>query len=266
MAEPAGDRDGAIFVPDGDHYVPTDLGASPWGPDSMHGGAPAALLARALEHSDGADDMQLVRMTVEILRPVPLSPLRVATTTLRPGRRVQLLEARLFAGDVEVTRATGLRLHRAALPLPDVAVDDEPPPPPPTSGRPTNIAWGWTAFHSHGVEIRTVHGDFMSPGPSTAWFRLRHPVVAGEEPTPVMRVAAAADFGNGISQVLPMESWTFVNPDLSFTLARPPAGEWVCLAATTHLADAGAGFAESALYDERGRIGRATQSLLLDRR
>jgi hypothetical protein len=264
-AADAGTTGDAIFVPDGDHYVPTALGASPWGPDSLHGGAPAALLARALEAGAGPG-MQLVRMTVEILRPVPLAPLHIETTELRPGRRVQLVESRLYAGDVEVTRATGLRLHRTDLPLPDVAVDDEPPPPPPDTGRPTSVAWEWTAFHSHGVEIRTVDGDFMTPGPSTAWFRLRHPIVAGETPSPVMRVAAAADFGNGISQLLPMEQWVFVNPDLSITLSRPPVGEWVCLAATTHLAGAGAGFAESALYDERGRIGRATQSLLLDRR
>jgi hypothetical protein len=95
---------------------------------------------------------------------------------------------------------------------------------------------------------------------------LRVDVVADEEPSPIMRVAAAADFGNGISQLLPMQDWIFINPDLTFTVSRPPAGEWVCLDATSHLTDDGAGFAESALFDERGRIGRAVQSLLLDRR
>lgn len=258
----------ALFVPDGDRYVPTPLGASPWGPDSLHGGAPAALLARALEHHerDDAQPMQLVRMTVEILRPVPLAPLRVETETRRPGRRVQLVEARVHAGDVEVTRATGLRLHAVDLPLPEVAVDAEPPPPPPASGRPTAVEWPYTAFHTDGMEIRTVAGDFMSPGPSTAWFRLRVPVVAGEPDSGFMRAAAAADFSNGISQVLPMDAWTFINPDLAVTLSRPPVGEWVCLDATSHLAGTGAGFAESALYDARGRVGRATQSLLLTRR
>lgn len=266
MAATAADADAALFVPDGDRYVPTELGASPWAPDSLHGGATAALLARALErHEPGDAPMQLVRITVEMVRPVPLAPLALETTTLRPGRRVQLVGARLAAGGVEVTRAVGLRIRIADLPLPDGAADDEPPPPRPASGRLTRVKWGWTAFHTHGVEIRTVAGDFMAPGPSTAWFRLRHPVVAGEAPSPMMRVAAAADFGNGISQELPMGGWSFVNPDLTITVSRPPAGEWVCLAATSHLGAAGIGFAESALYDERGRIGRATQSLLLDR-
>jgi len=257
----------ALFVPDGDVYVPTELGASPWGPDSLHGGAPAALLTRAVErHEPDTVERQLVRMTIEILRPVPIAPLRVETRTIRPGRRVQLVESSLYAGDVEVTRATGLRLHVVDLPLPDAAVDPEPTPPPPDRGRPFDVEWGWRAFHLDGMELRMVAGDFREPGPCTAWFRLRVPVVAGEEPTPMMRVAAAADFGNGLSQVLPMEGWLYINPDLTFTVSRPPTGEWVCLAASTHLAGAGAGFAESALYDERGRMGRAVQSLLLDRR
>jgi hypothetical protein len=253
----------ALFVPDGDRYVPTELGTSPWGPDSLHGGAPAALMARAAERHEGGETMQLVRLSIDILRPVPLAPLHIETRTVRPGRRVQLVEVTLYAGELEVSRATGLRLHRVELALRDAAVDAEPVPPPPEGGRPFSIEWGWRAFHTDGMELSMVVGDFSVPGPCTAWFRLRVPVVAGENPSPFMRVAAAADFGNGLSQVLPMDGWLFINPDLTITVSRPAIGEWVCLAASTHLAGAGAGFAESALYDERGCIGRATQSLLL---
>jgi hypothetical protein len=266
--EPGADA-GALFVPDGDRYVPTALGTSPWNRDSLHGGAPAALLSRAIERHDAAPEqpMQLVRVTMEILRPVPLAPLRIETRTIRPGRRVQLVESRLLTDDgTEVTRATGMRLRVAELPLPDAAEDSEPPPPPPEAGHDAAPAWEWPAFHSHALDIRAVRGDFIAPGPCTAWFRLRVPVVPDEDPSPVMRVAAAADFGNGISQVLPMQDWIFINPDLTFTVSRPPTGEWVCLDAASHFAGDGAGFAESALYAGRGRIGRAVQSLLLDRR
>jgi hypothetical protein len=258
----------ALFVPDGDRYVPTVLGTSPWGRDSLHGGAPAALLARAIERHENDDrSAQVVRVTMDILRPVPLSPLRVETRTTRPGKRVQLVEASLRTDDgTEVTRATGMRLRVADLPLPVEAAETTPPPPPPERGHDAAPAWEWPAFHSHALDIRAVKGDFIAPGPCTAWFRLRVDVVPDEEPSPIMRVAAAADFGNGISQLLPMQDWIFINPDLTFTVSRPPAGEWVCLDATSHLTDDGAGFAESALFDERGRIGRAVQSLLLDRR
>ena len=96
------------------------------------------------------------------------------------------------------------------------------------------------------------------------WFRLRVPVVEGEPVTPLMRVAAAADFGNGISRVLDWERHLFINPDLTVALHRYPEGEWVALAAVTRIEDQGVGQSESALYDGRGRIGRAIQSLLVD--
>jgi hypothetical protein len=91
-------------------------------------------------------------------------------------------------------------------------------------------------------------------------------VVEGEEPTGVQRAAAAADFGNGVSWVLPPDRWIFVNPDLTLHLARPPQGEWIGLDAVTLPSDQGMALAESAVYDEHGRLGRAAQSLLLQPR
>jgi Acyl-CoA thioesterase C-terminal domain len=45
---------------------------------------------------------------------------------------------------------------------------------------------------------------------------------------------------------------------------RPLAGEWVCLDSVTRVD--GLGLAETTLWDERGRIGRAAQTLLVRRR
>ena len=82
----------------------------------------------------------------------------------------------------------------------------------------------------------------------------------------MQRAAAAADFGNGISWVLPFDRWIFLNPDLTLHLARPPVGEWIGLDALTLPSDQGMAMAESAVFDESGRLGRAVQSLLLQRR
>ncbi|HET6664120.1 MAG TPA: hypothetical protein VFG94_07670, partial [Acidimicrobiales bacterium] len=122
------------------------------------------------------------------------------------------------------------------------------------------------AFHRTGMEVRFVSGAAAQPGPAKAWFRLRRPVVGDEEPTGVQRAAAAADFGNGVSWVLPPDRWIFVNPDLTLYLARPPQGEWIGLDAVTLPSDLGMALAESAVYDEHGRVGRAAQSLLLQPR
>src|SRR6185436_17433216 len=110
--------DDALFVPDGDRFVSTELTRGPWTPEAQHGGPPAALLARAVERAGNGDGMLVVRLTVELLRPVAVVPLTVTAKVVRPGRKVQLVEASMRAGDVEVARATALRIRTADLPLP----------------------------------------------------------------------------------------------------------------------------------------------------
>jgi hypothetical protein len=96
--------------------------------------------------------------------------------------------------------------------------------------------------------------------------RLAVPVVPGEEPTALQRVAAAADFGNGVSSELDFARYLFINPDLTVYLHRPAIGEWVCLDASTRIGVPGVGVSESGLWDLHGPIGRSLQSLLVDRR
>jgi hypothetical protein len=257
----------ALFEIDGDQFVPTDLTRGPWTADAQHGGPPAALVMRAIEGVDAPASMQVARATFELLRPVPLSPLTISTEVLRPGKKVQLVGASVRAGDVEVLRATVLRIRSADLPVdvgvdagvPDRGVDVAP------NGFPAALEPGLRYFHRDAMEIRPVVGGFDRPGPATAWFRLRVPVVVGEEPTGPQRAAVTADFGNGLSWVLPPD-WLFINPDLTVHLLRPPAGEWLCLESRTLTSSTGVGLSESAIYDDRGRCGRSVQSLLLDDR
>jgi hypothetical protein len=51
-----------------------------------------------------------------------------------------------------------------------------------------------------------------------------------------------------------------VNCDLIY-LFRLPAETWICLEARSLFGGNGCGLADSALYDETGVIGQATQSL-----
>lgn len=258
----------ALFLPDGDAFVPTELCRGPWSADAQHGGPPAALLARAAERFEDGADFHVARLTVELLRPVPLVPLTVAARLARPGHKVQLVEVSLRAAGTEVARAVALRIRRAALTLPP-DVPRPAPPPGPERGVPNLPPWAEglprPAFHSEAVEHRFVAGSLARPGAATDWIRLRVPVVAGEPTSPLMRVAAAADFGNGISWVLSrLDGYRFINPDLTIYLQRMPAGEWVCLEATTAVEALGVGLAESRLWDESGPLGRSLQSLLLE--
>lgn len=258
----------ALFEPDGARFVPTDLARGPWSKDALHGGPPAALLATTLERIPSPLPMQIVRLSVDLLRPVPVAPLAVRTRITRPGKKVQIVEASLLAGDVEVARATALRIRTADLPLPSLARPAQPPGP--EAGTPSMPPWSplidWEGFHNGGVEHRFVAGSFERPGPATDWIRLAVPLVAGEDTSPLARVSVVADFGNGVSWVLSrVDGWQFINPDLTLYLHRLPAGEWVCLESTTAVEGHGIGVAESRLWDERGMLGRSLQSLLIER-
>src|ERR1700694_3385500 len=253
----------ALYTRDGDRYIPSEHTRGPWVPDAQHGGAPAALLARAMEALPADTPMAIARFTLEILRPVPLTPLTVSAGIERPGRRVQLVSGSLHAGETELCRARAWRIRDADL---GDTVPDEWGLPfnGPEMATPHEPENGEPAFHRTGVELRFVRGSFWEIGPWTVWIRLRLPVVEDEEPSPVMRVLAAADFGNGVAAALEWGRFLYINTDLAASLYRQPEGEWICLDATTHASRHGVGIAESALYDSRGPIGRSMQTLFVD--
>jgi len=273
----------SLYLRDGTsphRYLPTELTRGPWSPDAQHGGPPSALLAMGLEaHDDDKaprrpvdsdDAMFVARLSVDLLRPVPLTPLQLHVRAERPGRKVQLLAASLVAGDTEVARATALRIRRKHLEIPEGAFPVLEAPRPPQEGRETSTPWhhrgNLLAYHSDAVDHRFVVGGFDRPGPAVDWIRLRVPLVDGEPTPAVSRVAAAADFGNGVSWTLSrVDGYQFINPDLTLYLHAYPAGEWVCLDATTYPQPHGVGLAESRLWGEQGVIGRSLQSLLLER-
>lgn len=256
----------ALFVPDGGHVVPTALARGPWSVESLHGGPVAALVAGAVESLIRDDGLQLSRITLELLRPVPVAPLLVTSTLVRPGRNVQLIDTVVEADGVEVAWSRALRIRVATDQEPAVpSVAEEPTPAPPDRGvdNPSDPA-GSRAFHNGGMEMRFVEGRFDQPGPATVWFRLRCPVLLGVDTSPWQRAAAAADFGNGVSAELPFGSSLFINPDLTVSLHRPPVGEWICLDARTRFGSPGIGTTESELWDRQGRIGQAIQNLLVE--
>lgn len=253
----------ALYVPDGSGVVhPTEITRGPWDPNAQHGGAPAALLAGAVERVESEQPMAVARLTYELLRPVPIAPLRLSTRVLRPGRRVQLIEASLRdAGDLEVARVVALRIRRADVPAPSPEPAPTPPRPPADSEPLAVDGDGPALFVRDAMEVRFAAGAFWETGPAFAWFRLRVPVLPDEQPTPLQRIAAAGDFGNGIAAALSWSTHVFINPDLTIYVEREPAGEWVGLDAQSRLTSDGTGVSDSVLYDERGRIGRAQQAL-----
>jgi hypothetical protein len=246
-------------------YRATEAALSPWSDQTLHGGPPTMLMAREVERIPADQPMFVTRLTVELLRPIGMTPLAVSSRLVRPGRKVQLVEASLWSGEQEVARTTALRIRVAEVAVP---IDDEPPPHPPRESVP-----GWSgswrpgaAYHIQGVEVRGPGQERPEVGPGWAWFRLRLPLVEGEVPSGLVRICAAADFPNGISHVVDPRKTSFLNPDLTIHVLRLPVDDWVMVDARTRLSPHGAGVAEGALYDRQGRIGSSTQSLLVEPR
>jgi hypothetical protein len=253
-----------VFHRDGDAFLPTGHARGPWDPGQLHGGAPGALIAEAIQE----EGYLVARLTLDFLGPVPLAPLTVSARTTKPGRSFQVAEAELSAEGQVVVRARAARLRRGRVELPQ-RPEEQPPLTPPQAGRLDPFPTGGgpdEGFHLTAMEIRFVDGTSFGLGPAHAWFRLARPLIDDEDASPLARAVAAADFGNGVSRIVEFDRYLFVNTDLTVHLHREPAGEWVMLDARTRLEPRGAGLTQSILSDEHGPLGLAAQSLFVAER
>lgn len=261
--------DAPLFRREREVFVPTAHTRGPWDPDAMHGGAPTALVAQHLNALSG--ESRLARLTFEFLGPVPIAPVRVATSVLKPGRNFQLLEATLsdtVGRPLLLARAVALAPGSVTgLPADAAPPALDPPPGPPESAvlSPFPITAGSApeGMHRTGMEIRFLRGSVNENGPSLAWMRLAHALVDDEAACPAARVCAATDFGNGLSRIVGFDTHLFVNTDLTITLLREPVGEWVLMDSSTAIEPTGIGWAASALYDEDGGLGQSHQTLFV---
>ncbi len=269
----------ALYEPvDGgcDHtYEATALTIGPWDPGLQHAGPPAALLAREVERTSAIPHGQTVRLTYDILGPVPVGPVRVRADVIRPGRRIELLEGALSGEDGRMLMRVAawrmrndsdLRPAELTDPGTDLA-DTHPLPPLPEASRPEEPDFFSqdVAYH-RALEWRFAAGTFNGAGAATAWTRPDCTLVAGEEITPLQHLLVMTDAASGISAVLDWTRATFANVDLSVALRRAPRGVWLGMAATTVLGDAGTAQCFADLYDTEGRIGRSSQSLFVEAR
>ncbi len=263
--------DESIFTIDDGRFVPTEHARGPWDPRALHGGAPAALITAAFERVAPGAELAIGRLSFELLRPIPMAPLTLTTSIVRPGRRVQELAAELLAGEELIARASALRVQ----PVPVEAAREaaapsrsDAPMPGPEQAEPLRFALDGSVEASFAATAMEMRSFGTPPGrpPGRVWMRLRHPLLPGEPATPLARLAATADFGNGVSAALPFDRYLFINADLTVHLERLPRGEWIGLDARTLVREDGVGTAEGILHDEHGPVGRSFQTLVVQPR
>lgn len=294
----------SVFVEEDGMLVPTGHATGPWDHRALHGGAPAALIANAFERTQPGGELRIGRLSFELLRPIPSAPLTLRCSVLRPGRRVQELAAELIHEEEVVCRAKALRVtavpddveeHVAESADGDVERDADrdvegasvdtagatrsfaagtmPPMESPESGQAVRFALDEdslrdsdrASFATSAMEMRWLT-DPWALGPGKVWMRMRMPILPQSPLTPITRLAATADFGNGVSAELRFDRFLFINADLSIHLWRPPQGEWIGLDARTLLHPGGSGVSESVIHDLAGPVGRAFQTLVVQPR
>ena len=267
----------AYYLPLGpDQFEPTEATTSPWDDRAQHGGPPTALLAGCLDQAFGRPELRVARISMDFLGPVPRTPVRVQTELLRPGRRTQLSQASLWAGDRQVATARVWHLATAATEASGSeevtgagagagigAGGGEPaglPGPQQQTFFDGDENWGY----GKATEWRILSGGYASSsGAVDVWTRVRIPLVAGRPLNGLARFAIVADSANGLSAPLSFSEWLFIPPGVTMHLHRYPVGDWVRLTAASDAGRDGIGLTEGTMSDPSGRCGTVTQPLLV---
>jgi hypothetical protein len=247
-----------------DSYVATGATAGPWSADAQHGGPPSALAVTAMERHEPDGRQRLARVTVDILRPIPVGKVSLRTRMIRPGRRVALVETVMEADGVEVMHARGWRIERPAGEVPAVPASGggPAPVPPASSGPPPAIFERNQRGYLAAIEWRFMAAADGALG-RAAWTRPRIALLPDEEPSPMSRALLVADSGSGLGAVLPPSKYLFINVDITVVLPRDPAGAWLLLESSTTIGSDGAGLATTQMSDPVGRVGCGWQTLLV---
>jgi hypothetical protein len=249
-----------FYLPRGDgRFLATASCLGPWFAHAQHVGPPTALLVRELERCAPREGLQLGRVTVEVLGPVPIGELEVSTVVERAGRTIELLAAEMSAAGRPVLRARAWRL--ATEPTGHVAGGEADPIP----ERPAVSTWsrpdGWLPGYLDAIEWHWLSGGLELAGDGQVWGRPRVPVVDGEEPTGLQRLATLADSANGAGARLDVDEWLFLNTEITLHVHREPVGEWIGMDAHTVIGPTGLGTVSATLYDQDGHVGRCAQEL-----
>lgn len=254
----------AFYLPLADGlFLPTKHTIGPWASDAQHFGPPSALLVRALEGVPVKRESLLSRVTIEILGPAPLTELSLTAKVDRPGRSVELLSAELSAAGRTVAKAAAWRIATSdstAVATPEDQLSG------PLDSPPSSWPLRWDGGYFEAMEWRAPTETFEKNEPVILWARQKVALVEGEEPSPLQRLFAVADSGNGASSPLDLNQWWFINSELTVHLHRAPESEWIGLAAQMAIGNIGVGTATTRIYDTNGNLGVGAQALLIRRR
>lgn len=240
-------------------FRPTPHVGGAWDPNEQHIAPTIGLLAHVIETDFAArrtDDLRLSRLAVDILGVMPLEPVDVQVSVLRPGRTIELVEARLsHAGRVAVIARAWLTARYDTAALQGSAL----PPLPPRSQM---QRWGLdTLWHGNFVKTTQIWRQELGVGRVQFWLRSDLALLEGEDVSATAHLLRLIDVSNGVASRVPPGQVAFPNLDLTVHLFRRPVGELTGFDTAASFGPDGSGLTHSVLHDEEGPIGTFAQSL-----
>lgn len=244
----------AFYRQEGEAFVPTGLGISPWNGTSQVGMALAGLAGHVLHKVPTVEPMLTTRISIDILGTVPLEPLVPQIRLLRDGKRMQIVDAEFYSGDKLWLRSTATRARLAENPASNAALTQRY-----WTEEDKYEAIGW-------FEERQIDVDRHRVGPGSIWVRFTADVVEGEPLSPLATLAMLGDFGNGTAPVMPMDQCTLANLDITVAASRMPEGEWLLIDADSETAGNGLAYSRTRIGDRSGMFATALQSIFINPR
>jgi len=252
-AQPPDSAEG-FFRADGDVLIPAPFATSPWG-EVLHGRLIGGLTARAAEQARAAaPELACSRLTIDMFRSVPLAPVTVTTRAVRAGRRIAVLEVTVEQDGVPIGQGRALLLLRTEQP-------DGTFRPAPAWNAPTPLQLGppqaaaalrwtppWQSWRAGGA------GGGLADG---VWIRETHPLITGEQLTPLVRLSMGADLASPVSNSSD-RGLSFINADYTVYLGREPHGEYIGIQPVSHISERGVAAGQCVLHDLQGPAGYVT--------
>lgn len=247
---------------DENRFQANDPARGPWSRGHCHAGPVTGLVVRALEQA--IPDKMLTRITLDLIRPIPMAEIRVTAQSTRNGRSVSAGSAEIRDADDRVcVTATSMHLVKSDIPdmptaaTPDLTYADADFGPPP-------LPMGMHDVPAFGHFVKTAYpkGTSNGLGPKTVWMKAP-PLLETEVPSPIQTLCALADSGNAISRNAEISAMGFLNTDLTIHVHREPVSDWLASTTESHWQSTGIGLAQAVISDDQGPVACALQTLML---
>lgn len=244
---------------DATSFRATDHVGGAWDTATQHVAPALGLMVHAVQadRASRRDDEALVgRVSFDILGTMPVDVVDLAVEVLRPGRTIELVEARLGHAGRDVVRLRAWLLqpgeteHLAGSALPAIPGPDDTP------------SWDGTQLWPGGfIGSVDVRRHLHEPGRGTFWVRPRVPLLAGEEVSPLAATLGVVDIANGMVVRADPTQVAFPNVDLTAHLLRAPVPGWVGFDTTVSFGAGGLGSTSTVLHDVDGPFATMAQAL-----